>query len=138
MLTKLLGNPYKSNQKIPKAPLSSKEEPWGFFDGVSQGLPGMYGAGRSLNEKENHYSLSNMQQVRQQTIERNFMPCGFHFLLKIASDRGLSRLQVMGDSKPVIGWTNGKNLKENLTLTPILNRIREVKRKFSVISFTHI
>lgn len=79
-----------------------------------------------------------MQQVRQQTIERNFMPCGFDFLLKIASDRGLSRLQVMGDSKPVIGWTNGKNLKENLTLTPILNRIREVKRKFSVISFTHI
>lgn len=52
-------------------------------------------------------------------------------LFKFASEAGLSRLKVMGDSKVIIDWANVKSRIENLALNPILDKIKELIQNFS-------
>jgi hypothetical protein len=47
-------------------------------------------------------------------------------LLKLALERGVSSLQVLGDSKLVIDWAQGKSSLENLILLPLMEKFREV------------
>lgn len=54
------------------------------------------------------------------------------------ADCGIERLQVMGDSKLLMNWANGKNRIKNLGWSPIMYRVSKVKIQFIEISLTHI
>lgn len=45
---------------------------------------------------------------------------------------------MLGNSKLLMVWANGKCQLSNLNLGPILLRVLEVKQHFDFISFTHI
>lgn len=59
-------------------------------------------------------------------------------MLGIAKEKGLTCLQLIGDSQIVVEWENGKFRLENLIFVPLLGRIREVRAKFSPLSFQHV
>jgi hypothetical protein len=59
-------------------------------------------------------------------------------LIKTAADRGIPKLQVLGDSKLLIDWANGKNMIINLVLSLVMSRVVEIKRRFEAISSLHI
>lgn len=56
-------------------------------------------------------------------------------LLKIASDKTINSFHILGYSKLIIDWAKGLNKLENLSLIPIMDRIREVLNKFEYIFF---
>lgn len=58
--------------------------------------------------------------------------------MKRAADKGTKKLQVLGDSKLLMDWTNGKCKITNMALGPTMNRVLDVKNHFDSISFTHL
>jgi ribonuclease HI len=59
-------------------------------------------------------------------------------LLKTAVEKGLTKLQVFGDSKLMVNWANNQCRMDNLLLVPLMNQFLEVKEKFEDISFSHV
>jgi hypothetical protein len=59
-------------------------------------------------------------------------------LLKYAEERSLKHLQVFGDSKLMIDWTNQGCSIGNMGLISIMKQVKEVKATFESISFTHV
>ena len=57
--------------------------------------------------------------------------------LKLAY-RGVSSFQVLGDSKLIIDWANGKNSMENLLFQPLVEKFREIKNHLDSVSFHHV
>jgi ribonuclease HI len=49
-------------------------------------------------------------------------------LMKIATNKGINKLQVLGDSKMLMDWANGKFQITNMALGPIMNRGLEEKK----------
>lgn len=86
------------------------------FDGACQGTPGVCGGGRILYLKENH-CISFKSAVGEGANDRAEL-YALCLLLEIASERGLTILQIMGDYKLIIEWANGKYKMENLLLLP--------------------
>jgi ribonuclease HI len=70
-----------------------------------------YGAGRGTNNRAEIYAL--------------------WILLKVAVDKQVRKIQVLGDSKLVMDWANGK-------AQIILERILEIRALFEEVSFAHI
>ena len=68
------------------------------------------------------FSLLNMEQERIQTAELNFY--ALWILLKVAQDQQVKNLQVLGDSKMLIEWENGRNQITNMELIPINDEVR--------------
>ena len=66
-----------------------------------------YGAGEGTNNRADTYAL--------------------WMLLKAAVEKGIRTLQVLGDSKLLIDWENGRSQISNLNLNPILELILELK-----------
>ena len=45
-------------------------------------------------------------------------------LLKVAQDQQVKNLQVLGDSKMIIEWANGRNQIINMDLIPIMEEVK--------------
>nr|QHR87972.1 hypothetical protein Q903MT_gene1984 [Picea sitchensis] len=58
--------------------------------------------------------------------------------LILAAERGVSRLQVFGDSLLVINWMNGRNQLENLLLQPVLDELLAIKSSLTEVTLKHI
>jgi len=58
--------------------------------------------------------------------------------LKVVVDKQVRKIQVLGDSRLVMDWENGKAQITNMVLGPILERILEIKALFEEVSFAHI
>ena len=58
--------------------------------------------------------------------------------MKYAADRGILKLQVLGDFKLLIDWSNDKNMIENLVLSSVMRKFVEIKRRFASSVFLHI
>jgi len=56
-------------------------------------------------------------------------------LLKTTAGKGLKDLQVFGDSKMLMDWTNHQCRIENMLLVPIMNQVLELKHSFDDLSF---
>lgn len=59
-------------------------------------------------------------------------------LMRLAIEKGVDQIQIMGDSKLVAYWINNKNNMHNMSLSLIMERIKELKRNFSKISSHHL
>jgi ribonuclease HI len=58
--------------------------------------------------------------------------------LTLASRLHFSKLQVFGDSEIVINWLNNKGNLNVISLDCWKERIRDIRKSFSIISFSHI
>jgi hypothetical protein len=58
--------------------------------------------------------------------------------LKLASEKCINYLQLLGDSKIIIDREKGKNSLENLILLPLTEKFREVKDQFEMVSSQHV
>ena len=77
-----------------------KTTPWGLFDGPFQGQAMTIGILFSLHISESHYFLFKANMGRGTNNVGEFM--ALFYQLKIALEKGLSYLQVFGDSLLVI------------------------------------
>jgi ribonuclease HI len=68
--------------------------------------------------KENH-RISFKAVVGEGTNNRAEL-YALWLLMRPAFEKGLEQLQILGDSKLVISWENGKNNLQNLSLYPIM------------------
>jgi hypothetical protein len=90
--------------------------PWGFFDGACQGTPGICGAGAILYlDNAHHFSLK--YGVGRGTNNRAEI-YALWILLKVVVDKQVRKIQVLGDSKLVMDWANGKAQITNMVLGP--------------------
>lgn len=63
---------------------------------------------------------------------------GLCLLLEIAKSKNINRIQVLGDSKLVIDWANGRATVQNIGLVPIMQEIRQLASSFEWITYCHI
>ena len=85
-------------------------------------------------EETNHVSMK--YAVGKGTNNRNNSL--LHGLVKCTLGGGVDKLQFLGDLKLLMDWENAKFQIENLVLIPIMNRVLELKGKFSEITLTFI
>jgi ribonuclease HI len=64
--------------------------------------------------------------------------CALWLRLKSAVDKGLTKLQVLGDSKVMVDRANNQCRIANLVLQPLTIQFQEEKKKFEDIYFSHI
>ena len=88
-----------------KEPKIDYSYPWGFFDGVCQGTPGMCGAGEIFLLNNLHYFLLKHGAVQGTNSRAKFY--ALWILMKTAVEKGVSKMQVLGDSKILMDWANG-------------------------------
>jgi ribonuclease HI len=94
---------------------------WGKKHSLSQNFTHFslkYGAGLSTNNRAELYAL--------------------WILLKSALEQKVKRIQILGDSKRVLDWENGKSNITNLLSRPIMDRIQVLKGDFDGVSFIHV
>jgi ribonuclease HI len=77
-----------------------------------------------------------MPQEEEPTIGHEFI--ALWTLLNVAKEKDLRKLQVMGDSKLVIEWAQGRVNIQNIHLSNILRDIRLTFQDFEWLSFHHI
>jgi ribonuclease HI len=58
--------------------------------------------------------------------------------LILAAERGVSCLQVFGDSLLVRNWMNGRNQLKNFLLQPVLDEFLAIKSSLTEVTFKHI
>jgi hypothetical protein len=59
-------------------------------------------------------------------------------LLRLVVEKEVAQVQILGESKAVINWINGKNYMKTLTLLAIMEGIKGLKGIFSKKYFQHI
>jgi ribonuclease HI len=58
--------------------------------------------------------------------------------LKVATNKGVNKLQVFGDSKFMVDWANLKCRINNLLLEPLMMQFLQVKESYETLCFSHI
>ena len=94
----------------------------GFFDGSCQGHPQDCGARALLYLRKSHF-VSIKYGARTGTNNRAEL-YALWILLKVTQDQHVKNLQVLGDSKMLIEWENGRNQITNLELMLIMDEVR--------------
>jgi len=84
----------------------------GYFDGASQGSPGICGSGDILYLSAN-YDICFKAAFGQGSNNRAEL-CALWVLLNLALDRGVKSIQILADSKLAIDWANGVNKLEKI------------------------
>lgn len=128
--------PKRSCPRIPQAPNIDQSISWGFFDGACQGSPGECGAGAILFLKSSHHSSRKYGALLGTNNRAELY--AFCILLKAALEQKMKRIQILGDFKLVLDWTNGKSNITNLLSRPIMDRIQVLKGDFDGVSFIHV
>ena len=108
--------------------------PLGFFDGAHK--DGWCGVGVILHLRRNHFFRlsTGLGHVTNTFVEL----MALWGILWFSRKRGILELRVVGDSKDVIDWENGKNSMRSLNLSHWMKRVQMVIQHFASISFSHI
>jgi ribonuclease HI len=107
----------------------------GLFHGACQGFQ-VCGASAILFLNNSHYFTLKFGAGQGTNNRVEFY--ALWILLKVAGEKNVSRLQVLGDSKLLMDWENGKNQITNMALSPIMELCLEKKKIFEEISFSHV
>jgi ribonuclease HI len=129
----------KPKETVPHFSMLQKLDfgiPWGYFDGASQGHPPRCGVGVVLYIIHNHYIF--IRYVLGQGSNNRAEFIALWTLLETTKEKNVSKLQVMGDSKLVIDWANGKIFVQDIRTQNILRDIKLACHSFEWISFLHI
>ena len=96
-----------SKERITRALVINNETPWAYFDGASQGQPPLGGAGVVIHfsSKRKMFVKYSMGQATNNTVEL----AALWEALKVALNNQIQDIQILGDSKVVVDWVNGRN-----------------------------
>jgi hypothetical protein len=99
----------------------NKAIPWAFFDGASQGNPQMGGAREIIFLSQNHflkfkYGIDKAKNNLSELTALKLVPIP-------ALEKGISQIQVLGDSLLVIQWMKGDSILRNFMLQPLFRDI---------------
>ena len=76
----------------------------GFFDGACQGYQGICGVGGFLFLKDNHsFSFKAALGIGTNNWAEMY---ALWLLMRLASEKGINQLQVLGDSNLILDWKN--------------------------------
>jgi ribonuclease HI len=108
----------------------------GWFDGatLSNGLQSGAGGLIRINDKTVYkwtFNCGPGTNTREKLL-------GVWATLNLAARLNIDALQVFGDSKIVIDWLNYRGKLQVISLVGWKDRIRELTKSFSTISFSHI
>jgi ribonuclease HI len=78
---------------------------WGYMDEECQGVSGITGVGGILFFEEDHKTCfkADLDEGMNNWAELNAL----WLLIRFTTDKGVVKLQIMGDSKIVIDWISG-------------------------------
>jgi ribonuclease HI len=102
----------------------------------AQGTPTKGGAGGiiHLDEDSTISFATSLGEASNNFIE--FM--AIKLLILLAKERGISHLNIYGDSMLVINCVNGTQTLHKYTLQPLMDDVKRLLTFFSHISFTHV
>jgi len=100
-----------------------KSGAWAYFDMAAQGEPLIGGAGGIT-----YLTLTGTNSKR----------AWVKLILRVEADKGVQKIQIIGDSLLVIEWMKGETPLENFILRPILEKILNIKDALAVVSFMHV
>jgi len=113
-----------------------KYEVWAFFDGACQGTLGMCG-GRDIIYLNKELNISFKAGLGESTNNISKKKT-FTIWLSLTTKSHVTHLQILGDSKLVIDWTNGYIGMDNIVLQSLYDHVKLMEQSFSVITFAHI
>jgi hypothetical protein len=105
----------------PILPSLDYEIPWGYFDGASQGHPPSCGVGVVLYINQNHYIYIRYAPGGGKNNKVELI--ALWTLLETSKKKDIRKLQVLGDSKLVIDWAQGKISIQNTNLATVMREI---------------
>jgi len=109
---------------------------WGYFNGACQGPDSPCSLGGILYITDSHFFQFKASLGRGTNYYGKFM--ALKYLMKLALEKGLVQLQVLGDSQLVISWMQRQLLVHNATLLPLAEQLKENTSHFNKITFTHV
>jgi ribonuclease HI len=108
---------------------------WGFFDGVSQDKGSICGAGGCLYITDDHFFLLKAGLGRGTNNHAELL--ALKFLLKLAMNQVITKMQVDGDSEVILYWVKGSYGMGNLIAHTISEQVKIIESMFSSICFLH-
>ena len=114
--------------------LIDKTHPWGFFDGAAQNE--MCGGGAVLYLSETHYFTITMGLGPGSNNYAELM--SLKLLLIFASERGIKRLSVCGDSLNVINWIKKIQACRNIRIVNILSTVQNIILSYDTFLCQHV
>ena len=111
-----------------------KAHPWGFFDGAAQNELCVGGALLFLTDS--HFFIITMGLGVGTNNFAELM--SLKLLLIFATEKGVNRMNVLGDSMNVINWTMKIQECRNIRLANILSSIQAIIQTFDVFSCRHV
>eukprot|EP01018_Ginkgo_biloba_P009885 Gb_00929 [translate_table: standard] len=114
----------------------NREGAWAFFDGAAQGEPQICGAEGILCIKALHTIKFKAGLGKGTNNYAELMALKLRLFL--AGEKGVSRLQVFGDSMVVIKWMRKERNCLNYLLQPLLEETQRACKFFNNLSFFHV
>eukprot|EP00208_Stichococcus_sp_RCC1054_P004769 CAMPEP_0206138726 /NCGR_PEP_ID=MMETSP1473-20131121/3518_1 /ASSEMBLY_ACC=CAM_ASM_001109 /TAXON_ID=1461547 /ORGANISM="Stichococcus sp, Strain RCC1054" /LENGTH=365 /DNA_ID=CAMNT_0053532233 /DNA_START=30 /DNA_END=1124 /DNA_ORIENTATION=+ len=108
------------------------------FDGACRGNPGLAGAGAVLMEEESRKEVGRLVLPLQQQTNNVAEYAGLIIGLEGASQIGIRRINIVGDSKLIISQVNKSWKCEHERLKPLLERVRKLQPLFSEFHASHV
>lgn len=93
-----------------------KSGAWAYFDMAAQGEPLIGGAGGIT-----YLTLTGTNSKR----------AWVKLILRVEADKGVQKIQIIGDSLLVIEWMKGERKLENFNLRPIFKEILNIKNEIA-------
>lgn len=107
-----------------------------YFDGASQGNPQICGAGGIIFLEKSHSLKFRAGLVQGTNNYAELMAFKLH--LTLASEKGITNLQIFGDSLLVMKWMRGENVMSKYLLQPLYDEIKGTISEFNLIFFQHV
>lgn len=109
-----------------------------FFDGCSKGNPGRAGAGAVLYDPQGAEVFAESVFAGHSATNNEAEYTGLILGLNEALKRGITELQVCGDSQLVVRQMQGKYRVKSPNLVPLHQCATNLASKFSKIGFEHV
>lgn len=124
------------NPRLLSMPALDFQMSWEFFNEASQGHPPLCRVGVILHVSHNHYIHIQYAPGRGSNNRAEFIT--LWNLLEAVTKKGLTKLQVLRDSKLIIDWANGKVSVSDVRLSSLLKELRQSIQSFKWLSFCRI
>jgi ribonuclease HI len=113
-----------------------KNVPWDFFDGESHNNGQACGGGVVL-----FLSYSNLYKLQMGlgSISNNYVELlALKLLILFAREKGVTSLQIYGDSLNVVNWTKKLQRCHTFLLVPLIEEIERILNSFDSFSIHHV
>jgi ribonuclease HI len=110
--------------------------PWEYFDGASQNEGQLCGGGVILHLSDSHHFKIKMGLGPR---TNNFVELmALKLLLTFVGEKGISNLQIFGDSMVVINWIRKFQKCHNIKLLPLLEEVFIILDTYTNFSTRHV